>query len=206
MWFDDFDWETHSFRNFWYALTTSIVYVSFVIFHSFIYRSKAGKVLNLNVAQRVHNLILSIGSLFVFVMCLLEVLQRSSQESSAAWLLCERADTRIEGRLWFWSFVYYLSKYYELADTALQLIQGKTPPNYFLHVFHHSIVIIMCWSWISSGASMQFIGLLVNCFVHTVMYYYFYLKSLGQSPPWKSWGSVNLLCQVYTLSDLISCC
>lgn len=100
--------------------------------------------------------------------------------------------------------MYYLSKYYELLDTVLQLLQGKIPPNYALHVFHHCIVILIDWWWLSSGASIQFIGLLFNTFVHVVMYYYFYLKSTGVNPWWKKWGnSYSLTCN-YMKTKLIS--
>jgi hypothetical protein len=39
--------------------------------------------------------------------------------------------------------VYYLSKYYELLDTVLQLLKGRPPPHFFLHVYHHATVLVM---------------------------------------------------------------
>ena len=35
--------------------------------------------------------------------------------------------------------MYYLSKYYELLDTVLQLLKGRPPPHFFLHVYHHAV-------------------------------------------------------------------
>ena len=121
----------------------------------------------------------------MFVGCLSEVVSRTQIEGSTEWLLCESPDTESKGPLWFWSYVYYLSKYYELLDTGLQLVRGRYPPHYFLHSYHHAGVILMGWYWVNSGATMQFIGLLFNTAVHVVMYYYFYLKSLGIEPSWK---------------------
>ena len=85
--------------------------------------------------------------------------------------------------IWFKYISYILL---ELLDTFLQMIAGKTPPNYFLHVYHHSLVIFMSWVWLESSASMQFIGLLFNTAVHVVMYYYYFLRSIGIIPKWKS--------------------
>ena len=38
--------------------------------------------------------------------------------------------------------MYYLSKYYELLDTVLQLLKGRPPPHFFLHVYHHATVLL----------------------------------------------------------------
>jgi hypothetical protein len=119
--------------------------------------------------------------------CVYEVIKRVQKEKSVVWLVCEHPETEANGMLFFWSYVFYLSKYYELLDTFLQLLSGKTPPNFFLHVYHHSLVILMSWAWIDSQAAPQFAGVFMNTFVHVVMYYYFYLKSIGITPWWKSY-------------------
>ena len=186
---EGFVWALHPLNRIQYAIWGASAYLMVVLLHTVAYRKQSPpKLGDFSLIQKIHNLVLSAGSLFVFNMCLMEVVKRSQREQSYAWLLCEHEDNRVEGSLWFWSFVYYLSKYYELFDTVLQLIQGKTPPNYFLHVYHHFCVIFMGWIWMQSGASIQFVGLLFNCFVHVVMYYYFYLKSIGVNPWWKKWG------------------
>ena len=123
------------------------------------------------------------------------------------WLLCENESTKPIGDLWFWSYMYYLSKYYELLDTFLQLLRGKHPPHYFLHAYHHGAVIIMSWMWINHQATMQFIGILFNTAVHVVMYYYFYLKSRGIEPWWKKYVTTmqivqfgtSLVCFIWTM-------
>ena len=116
-----------------------------------------------------------------------EVTKRSYIENSAEWIFCESPSTEAVGPLWFWSYVYYLSKYYELFDTILQFLNSKTPPNFFLHTYHHSLVILMSWSWINYQASTQFVGIIFNTAVHVIMYYYYYLKSIGITPKWKSY-------------------
>ena len=55
---------------------------------------------------------------------------------SARWLFCERASTAPTGALWFWSYVYYLSKYYELLDRCCSSSSGlDSPPCVLLHLY-----------------------------------------------------------------------
>ena len=62
----------------------------------------------------VHNLLLSIGSLVMFLGTLLELLRRWSNSGSSDWFFCENV-RESAGALYFWSYVYYLSKYYEMC-------------------------------------------------------------------------------------------
>ncbi|KAK9831878.1 hypothetical protein WJX81_004455 [Elliptochloris bilobata] len=93
------------------------------------------------------------------------------------------AGTAIEGRLYWWSYVYYLSKYYELIDTVLLGLKAK--PMSFLHVFHHSIVVIMAYLWLEAAQSLQQIALLTNTAIHTLMYWYYFMCTLKRPPAWK---------------------
>lgn len=62
------------------------------------------------------------------------------------WLICFPPGTKPAGRVFFWSYVYYLSKFYELLDTLILVLKGK--PLTFLHVYHHATVIAMCFFWL----------------------------------------------------------
>ena len=59
------------------------------------------------------------------------------------WARSEAEKTDAIGPLFFWSYIYYLSKYYELLDTVLQLLKGRPPPHFFLHTYHHATVLVM---------------------------------------------------------------
>merc|ERR1712167_407455 len=93
--------------------------------------------------------------------------------------------TESSGPLYWWSYIYYVSKYYELLDTMLQLTKSGRPPFFFMHTYHHSIVVVMSWLWLEYAMSLQFIAVLFNVFVHTVMYLYFALAARGIRPWWK---------------------
>jgi len=135
--------------------------------------------------QAVHNLLLCVGSAIMMLGALREVIARSAREGSATWLFCEDTKTQPVGALWFWSYVYYLSKYYELLDTVLQLLKGRPPPHFALHVYHHACVLLMAWSWLQYVQTLQFIGLLFNTSVHVLMYYYYFLRVRGIDVWWK---------------------
>lgn len=171
--------------------------------------------------QAGHNLMLSVGSYVMFLGTLREVVLRAGRESmspsasgafgSVTFLFCETTGSVATGPLYFWSYVYYLSKYYELIDTVLQLCKGRAPPHFFLHVYHHATVLLMSWFWCEycqvravRGESskplaqehiwsqlppplqtLQWIGLCFNAAVHVVMYYYYFRSVLKLPTPWK---------------------
>mmetsp|Transcript_5916 Transcript_5916/g.8821 ORF Transcript_5916/g.8821 Transcript_5916/m.8821 type:complete len:256 (-) Transcript_5916:2167-2934(-) len=205
--FDLFDWKNAPFSPFSFPLSVSSIYVLVVLVHSqFPSVQKLVVLTNVKVLVKYHNLILMLASFLMFSGCLYEVINRSLKEDSITWLFCEHQSTTAKGSLWFYVYLYYLSKYYELLDTILQMASGKIPPNYFLHVYHHSIVILNTWFWLESAASMQFIGVLFNTAVHVVMYYYYYLRSIGIVPKWKNFVTTFQIVQFITsaLSFLIT--
>jgi hypothetical protein len=83
----------------------------------------------------------------------------------------------------FWVWNFYVSKYYELLDTAILLMKGK--PSSFLQTFHHSGSIIGMWVMTTTHAPAAWIFVLFNSFIHTIMYFYYTLTCLGYRPTWK---------------------
>ena len=142
--------------------------------------------------QAAHNLVLCLGSLVMMVGTIVELVNRWRTESpdagalgKSSFMFCERPGMVASGALYFWSYVYYLSKYYELLDTVLQLLKGRAPPHFFLHVYHHSVVIFMAWGWCQYCQTLQWGGLVLNTAVHVLMYYYYFRSVLKLPTPWK---------------------
>lgn len=147
----------------------------------------------------IHNLILFTGSLVMFTGCalstlaemgILECMMPSSLSTSTTstpkswqWAFCFPPGTRTSGPVFFWSYVFYLSKFYELLDTLIMILKRR--PLTFLHVFHHAIVVVMSFFWLQYTQSLQIIALLTNTAVHMLMYSYYLLCSLGIKPFWK---------------------
>eukprot|EP01063_Lacrimia_lanifica_P009330 TRINITY_DN1631_c0_g2_i1.p1 TRINITY_DN1631_c0_g2~~TRINITY_DN1631_c0_g2_i1.p1 ORF type:complete len:268 (+),score=106.91 TRINITY_DN1631_c0_g2_i1:718-1521(+) len=147
------------------------------------------------VVVAAHNLFLSAGSLVMFAGCAVELWRRGG----GAWFFCEEregleayhaahgvaAGAPTGGPLFFWSYVYYLSKYYEFLDTVFVVLRGSRVPHFALQVYHHAGVVVMAWLWCQTAQSLQFGGLLFNSFVHTVMYHYYAMQVLKVPTPWK---------------------
>lgn len=169
--------------------------------------------------QAAHNAILCVLSLTMAVGTAVEVFRRVASSHTdgavlgpARWVFCEDPRTEARGALWYQSYVYYLSKYYELLDTVLQLLKGRPPPHFFLHVYHHATVLVMAWFWLEYVQSLQFIGLLFNTSVHVVMYYYYFRRVLGWPVWWKRYVTTfqivqfgtSAVCGMVTLAMLAS--
>ena len=68
-------------------------------------------------------------------------------------------------------YYFYLSKYYELFDTFLLYLNGKTP--IFLQKFHHIGAVIVWYIVFINQVDCIWIPTFVNSFVHTIMYFYY---------------------------------
>ncbi|XP_071138920.1 very long chain fatty acid elongase 5-like isoform X2 [Mytilus edulis] len=76
-------------------------------------------------------------------------------------------------------YIYFLSKILEFMDTFLMIMRKKDNQITYLHVYHHSSILIVWWivmtympggqSWMSSS---------MNCLVHVVMYAYYALAAI----------------------------
>ena len=155
---------------------------------------------DLKQVQFVHNVNLVGSSAIMLGGVVLESIRRIQTEGGISWppfLLCEVADGQpASGSLYYWSYIYYLSKYYELLDTVLQLARGKPPPHFVLHVYHHAAVLFMAWAWVEYKQSLHFIGLAWNTAVHVVMYTYFLQRTITRKVPrWKSFVTLFQIIQ-----------
>jgi hypothetical protein len=77
----------------------------------------------------------------------------------------------------WWQVVFYYSKYYEFVDTWIIVLMHKKPS--FLQMFHHvGIIVTMHAGVVERIPSMQ-IGTAFNAAVHTAMYAYYALTTIG---------------------------
>ena len=196
-----FRWNDAPLSSFWNIVFADSTY--FIAVFSLPYLVPKGG-LGLKDAQVIHNYILCLWSLIMFVGCLFEVWSRAQRENSMDWFFCESPDTKAEGPLFFWSYIYYISKYYELFDTILARLNGSSLPFPVLHIFHHSCVLVMAWAWLEYAQTLQFGGLLFNTFVHVVMYYYYAVRATGKRVWWKQW--VTRLQIVQFVSSFLMLC
>jgi hypothetical protein len=70
-----------------------------------------GRTVPLGPLPVLHNLVLTLWSAAMFAGTAHEAWRRSTEGGAGAeWLLCLPAGTVVAGRLWWWSYVYYVSK------------------------------------------------------------------------------------------------
>lgn len=76
-------------------------------------------------------------------------------------------------------FVFYCVKVSEMAETVVFVLRRKEKQVTKLHVYHHSITLLILYSTIAYGfRSGMFFGLFINSFVHVLMYAYYLLTAL----------------------------
>jgi fatty acid elongase 3 len=94
--------------------------------------------------------------------------------------------TEQRGVMTFWIYVYWLSKFPELLDTAILVLRKKNV--IFLHVFHHAIMCLMPWLWLRGNWTVVWFGCWLNCAIHVFMYGYFAgAAAVGYQPWWKKY-------------------
>lgn len=108
-------------------------------------------------------------------------------------VLCDPSAASMTGRMGWWMYVFYLSKYYELFDTVIMVLK-KRPLN-FLHVYHHCIVLPLFYVYMSTSMSLQWIVVVANSSVHVAMYYYYAMAALGQKVWWKKYITLAQIIQ-----------
>ncbi|XP_072972913.1 fatty acid elongase 3-like [Typha angustifolia] len=139
----------------------------------------------LRLFSAAHNLLLLVLSFSMAAGCALSSL---SSMPSPRWLFCfPRSSIPPSGPVFFWAHVFYLSKLYELVDTLLILLARDGRRLTFLHVYHHAVVVVMCYMWLATSQSLVPIALVTNAGVHVVMYAYYFSCSVGWRwpPRWK---------------------
>jgi len=124
----------------------------------------------------LHNLLLAVFSAVVLVNSWPIVIQHYTEKGFHA-SYCDP-----DGSFWSssgfgaWATIFYLSKYYEFIDTYVLIGKGKKPS--FLQLYHHAGIVITMWGAVVSHSAWLQVVVLLNSFIHTLMYTYFFLKTI----------------------------
>lgn len=94
-------------------------------------------------------------------------------------LFCpQRFGEDLRGRIFWWCYVFYVSKYYELLDTVFLVLKGKHVIP--LHLWHHMSVPPIMWAAFQGRLAPALIfTVLLNGTVHTAMYLYYGVTAMG---------------------------
>lgn len=166
------------------AVVITSAYFCIILLGKFIMRNR--KPFELKTALNIHNLILLVMSVGMLLGGLFEIFNTvlkhpfldvycSSTERNGSYTLSK-------GGL-FWSYLFYISKFYEFVDTVFIVLRKK--PLIFLHFYHHIIVVPLSLSFIRHGMFFYLNGVISNALIHSFMYYSYYKTSIGKPPAWK---------------------
>jgi hypothetical protein len=90
------------------------------------------------------------------------------------------------GRIWneglaFYGWLFYLSKFYEVVDTFIILAKGRK--SSFLQTYHHAGAMLCMWAGIRYMSPPIWMFVLVNSFIHAVMYTFYMISAMGMRVP-----------------------
>ncbi|CAG8492795.1 5090_t:CDS:2 [Acaulospora colombiana] len=74
---------------------------------------------------------------------------------------------------------------YEIIDTLIILLKGRR--SSLLQTYHHSGAMITMWAGMNFKAAPIWIFVVFNSFIHSIMYAYYALTSIGFNPPGKQY-------------------
>ncbi|KAL6706070.1 hypothetical protein ACN47E_006172 [Coniothyrium glycines] len=95
-------------------------------------------------------------------------------------------DSTDVGRIWneglaFWGWWFYLSKFYEVVDTAILIVKGKRSTT--LQKYHHAGAMLSMWAGMRYMSPPIWTFTTVNSFIHALMYTYYTISALGYRVP-----------------------
>ena len=135
------------------------------------------------VVLSLHNLALCIFSVLCFVSTV-PVIYNLMANVGWTKASCGLIQKEYDSDFGFWSYLFYLSKYYEFADTFILIWKGRRP--IFLQKFHHIGAVVGMWLVITSRSTCGYIFVVFNSFIHSIMYLYYALTVWKIRIPFKS--------------------
>lgn len=217
----NFRWShIHSWGSTWSFLFTSIaLYLSVSLLLHLLLLLFLGRRNNrpvpLGPIPALHSLLMSVISATIFAGILLSSAAEirdtrwfwtRTKTTPLRWLLCFPLGTRPSGRVFFWSYMFYLSRFLHMFRTFLTVLRRRK--LVFCQLFNNSIMTFMSFSWLEFSQSFQVVAILLTTSVYTVVYGYRFWTAVGL--PSRCFNFVvhcqvvllgcNLICHVGVLS------
>lgn len=139
----------------------------------------------LKVVVVLHNFGLMAFSFLTFYHTGYLVVSHFSSSAGLETKVCDSEYSLRTNGLFYWGWLFYLSKYYEFLDTVIILYKGRIPS--FLQSYHHAGAVIGMWTLVANHTSGAWIFITFNSFIHTIMYGYYISATLGYSLPGKKY-------------------
>jgi hypothetical protein len=139
----------------------------------------------------LHNAFLSVGSLVMMVGLVSGYVEQYRLEAGAGAVffrgVCDPGQV-LFGRLQFWIYAFYLSKYYEFLDTVFLCVTMRQVIP--LHWIHHVLTLIVAWIGLETKHTVMGVACVMNTAIHVVMYGYYAVKLVY--PKYEPWWKKSL--------------
>lgn len=185
----EFRWShTECFGSTWSFLFTSIViYIVTSLFLHLLLTLilRRNRPIPLGPLPAIHSLSVSVVSATIFAGILLSATAEIREtrwfwrrsKTPVQWLLCFPLGTRPSGRVFFWSYVFYLSRFLHMLRTVFVILQRRK--LVFFQLFYHSISTFMSFVWLEFSQSFQVLAILFTTLAYSVVYGYRFWTAFG---------------------------
>ncbi|KAJ1785473.1 Fatty acyl-CoA elongase/Polyunsaturated fatty acid specific elongation enzyme [Coemansia sp. RSA 2399] len=161
------------------VLTGVVIYLAMVFGGQMIMKNVA-KPIRLKRITQLHNLLLTTISGFL-LLAFMEQCLPVWRDRGFFFTICGAESWTQPMEILY--YLNYLTKWLEFFDTVLLVLKKKKPE--FLHYYHHSLTMVLCFEELLGRVSVAWIICSINLLVHVVMYYYYFMASCGRRMWWK---------------------
>ncbi|KAJ6740167.1 FATTY ACID ACYL TRANSFERASE-RELATED [Salix purpurea] len=184
-----FRWShIQSWGSTWSFVLTSIAfYLTFcALVHLFLQIFiKRGRTVPLGPIPAVYSLFMALISAVIFSGILLSTASEIQEtrwfwrrsKTPFQWLLCFPLGTRPSGRVFFWSYMYYLSRYLHMFRTFFTILRFRKLVSFQL--VNNSILTFMSFLWLEFSQSFQVLAILLATLVYSIVYGYRFWTAVG---------------------------
>ncbi|KAL6212948.1 hypothetical protein ACLB2K_018163 [Fragaria x ananassa] len=185
----NFRWSTtQSWGSTWSFLFTVIpAYIAAAVtLHLLLTLFRRSRPVPLGPIPAAHSLLMALISAVIFVGMLLSSaaeirdtrwLWRRTKTTPFQWLLCFPLGTRPSGRVFFWSYVFYLSRFLHLFRTFFTILRRRRLTSF--HLLNQSFLIFMSFLWLEFSQSFQVLAILSTSLLYSVVYGYRFWVGVG---------------------------
>jgi len=187
----------------WWGWPVGIVLGYFLfnrLFSGFMSRRAAPDDRYIKPALAFHNLAISLASLVLGGYLSVLLIQRWLEGFNLHEMICSpefhHSDT--VQYLYWWNYIF---KIWELVDTWFLILRKK--PVIFLHEYHHAATLFLTWSQLQFHSGIQWVPIVLNLWVHVIMYFYYGMAATGTYFWWKKYLTRIQITQF--VIDIVAC-
>ena len=183
-----FRWSTtHSWGSTWsFLLSSMAAYLLLsLVLHLFLILFRPRRPVPLGPIPALHSLSMSLIYAVIFTGTVFSAAAEirdtrwfwRRSKTPLQWLLCFPLGTRPSGRVFFWSYAYYLSRFLHMFRTYFTILQRRKLG--FLNIFKNLMLLCMSFLWLEFSQSFQLVAIMLATLVYSVVYGYRFWRAIG---------------------------